>query len=245
MTEGTVGSAAPGLFFDIEATACDIVVSGIEIATEETDPVEFAVYVCERSWLDDTFATIQDAKAWRCVMLPKVLRLENNPLELLDDGNVRLTWGKYSPLPLDETIPISKGRRMGFYIHGRDAGAVVFRHPVWDLAWGFEEAELHHGMIPEEEMDECSVVNYRYEKGHSRCVLTDEDDCIRVYAGTNIWDTQPFSMLNPLTERDEPDEHTAAAFCGVITYHRQSSHDPENKTSCFEIGFSLGSLQDD
>jgi hypothetical protein len=42
MTFETCLSAAPGLFFDIEATAADVIVSAIEIATEELEPVEFA-----------------------------------------------------------------------------------------------------------------------------------------------------------------------------------------------------------
>ena len=35
---------------------------------------------------------------------PKFLELEQNDIDLLEDGNVRLTFGKYSPLPLDETV---------------------------------------------------------------------------------------------------------------------------------------------
>jgi hypothetical protein len=42
MTMNTIGTAAPGLFFDVEAVASDILISGLDIATEETAPVEFA-----------------------------------------------------------------------------------------------------------------------------------------------------------------------------------------------------------
>ena len=183
--------------------------------------MEVAVYICEHSWLDDKFSTIQDPKAWRCIMLPKVLKIEGNPLELLDDGNVRPGWGKYSALPLDDMIQIRKGQRLGFYIHGRAAGAVVYRHPVWDLGWGFEDAVLHHSMVPQEDDEDSSeITHYTYAKGHSRCVPTDDDGCIRLYSGTTVWDFRPFSMMNPLTGRDEPDHHDAAAFCGMVTYHR-------------------------
>ena len=82
MTMNTVGTAAPGLFFDVEAVASDIVISGIEIATEETKPVEFAVYSCNHgSWLDAEFARIQTPRAWTCVMQPRYLEVECNPID--------------------------------------------------------------------------------------------------------------------------------------------------------------------
>lgn len=82
MTMNTIGTAAPGLFFDVEAVASDIVISGIEIATEETKPVEFAVYSCNNgSWLDAEFARIQTPRAWTCVMQPRYLEVECNPID--------------------------------------------------------------------------------------------------------------------------------------------------------------------
>jgi hypothetical protein len=42
--------------------------------------------------------------------------VESNPLELLEDGNVQLNFGKCSPLPLDHKIEIKKGQRRGMYI---------------------------------------------------------------------------------------------------------------------------------
>jgi hypothetical protein len=82
MTMNTIGTAAPGLFFDVEAVASDIVISGIEIATEEMKPVEFAVYSCNYgSWLDAEFARIQTPRAWTCVMQPRYLEVECNPID--------------------------------------------------------------------------------------------------------------------------------------------------------------------
>ena len=73
MTINTVGTAAPGVIFDAEAAECDILISSIQISTEEQEAVEYTVYVCEGSWLDQDFAKIQDPKAWTCAMKPKLL----------------------------------------------------------------------------------------------------------------------------------------------------------------------------
>ena len=223
MTLRTVGSAAPGLFFDVEAVGGDVLVSGIETATEERGPVEFAVYACDGSWLDTGFQKMQTRSAWTCVMYPKALRLHSNEVELLDDGNIRLQVGGFSPLPLDDTITVQQGQRRGIYIHGREPGAVQFRHPVWDLEWKPGDA-VEHGMIARHGEDNpAAIVQYAYSNGidghASTCMTSDDDGYIRVYAGTPVWDVTPFSVFDPIEEQDAPDDHDAAAFCGRIIYH--------------------------
>jgi hypothetical protein len=94
--------------------------------------------------------------------------------------SIDLPNGTFSPLPFDVNkaencmgyIRIPRGTRCALYVHGRAPGAVVYRHPVRDMNWDFEETFHRYGLDPVIEPRTGEAVQYRYEPQGARCACS-------------------------------------------------------------------------
>jgi hypothetical protein len=94
--------------------------------------------------------------------------------------SIDLPNGTFSPLPFDVNklencmgyIRVPRGTRCALYVHGRAPGAVVYRHPVRDMDWDFEETFDRYGLNPIIEPRTGETVQYRYEPQGARCTCS-------------------------------------------------------------------------
>ena len=181
--------------------------------------MEYTIYSRNGSWFDPHFAARQNASLWDVVMETKICDVRENPVLILEDGNLELTSGNFTLLPFDTDVKILKGTKASFYVHGTARGAVLFGHPITDFQWRAEDVSLDYCLQPFIEPKNRELVQFLY-RPQSTCVPTETDDFITVYAGTMNFELDHFSTFNSILQRNDVQFTTVAIFCGVVCYHK-------------------------